>query len=82
MTFLYSWWSNSDVTIYANPKDIECLQQEHTLNLPNHRYEIDWLVALVFSQKFRILGVILRLSLTKKELLLFTGYKNRWKTFA
>ncbi|CAF1000759.1 unnamed protein product [Rotaria sp. Silwood1] len=56
LTFLYSWWSNSDLKIYADSKDIDYLRQEYAICLPNHRYEIDWLVALVFAQKRGLLG--------------------------
>jgi hypothetical protein len=57
LTFLYSWWSNSDITVYADPKDIEHLKNEYAINLTNHRYEIDWLVGLVTAQKLGLLGV-------------------------
>jgi len=65
-TFLYLYWANSDLTIYSDPKEIEYLQQEYALNLPNHRYEIDWLVALVINKRFRLLGVTFRLNLFEK----------------
>jgi len=57
ITFLYLYWANSDLTIYGDPKDFEHLQQECALYLPNHRGEIDWLIALVFNKRFRLLGV-------------------------
>jgi hypothetical protein len=57
ITFLYSWWSYSDLTIYIDPNDLKHLTHEYTLNLVNHRYEIDWLVGLVTAQRLRLLGV-------------------------
>jgi hypothetical protein len=57
LTFLYSWWSYSDINVYADPKDLECLKHEYALNLVNHRYEIDWLVGMVAAQKLGLIGV-------------------------
>ncbi|UJR08668.1 hypothetical protein I4U23_012926 [Adineta vaga] len=56
LTFLYSWWSNSDIKLYVDPKDIKDLPKEYAIILVNHRYEIDWLVGLVVAQKIGILG--------------------------
>jgi len=67
LTFIYSWWAYSDITVYADPKDIESLKHEYTLNLVNHRYEIDWLVGLVTAQRLGILGVNFILSFFKKK---------------
>ncbi len=57
LTFVYSWWAYSNVTIYANPKDIEDLKHEYSIILVNHRYEIDWLLGLVVAQEINLLGV-------------------------
>jgi hypothetical protein len=57
LTFLYSWWANSEITVYADPEDLESLKREYALNLVNHRYEIDWLIGLVAAQKLGLLGV-------------------------
>jgi hypothetical protein len=62
LTFLYSWWSDSDITVFADPKDIEHLKHEYAINLVNHRYEIDWLIGLVTAQRLGVLGVSLILS--------------------
>jgi hypothetical protein len=57
LTFLYSWWADSNVTVYVDPKDLKDLQNEYSIILVNHRYEIDWLVGLVVAQEIGILGV-------------------------
>lgn len=57
LTFLYSWWSDSNVTVYANPQDLKDLEHEYSIILVNHRYEIDWLVGLVVAQEIGLLGV-------------------------
>ena len=57
LTCLYSWWSSSDITVFADPKDVQNLQLEYSMSLTNHRYEIDWLLGLVFSQQIGIIGV-------------------------
>jgi len=56
LTFLYSWWADSSITVYADPKDLEDLKHEYSMSLVNHRYEIDWLVGMVASQKIGLLG--------------------------
>jgi len=60
LTFLYSWWSDSSLTVYSDPKDIKDLQHEYAISLVNHRYEIDWLLGLVIAQRMGILGVSFR----------------------
>ncbi len=57
LTFLYSWWADSNVTVYVDPKDLEDLKHEYSIILVNHRYEIDWLLGLVVSQEIGLLGV-------------------------
>ena len=57
LTFLYSWWSYSDIAVFVNQNDLECLKHEYALNLVNHRYEIDWLVGMVTAQRLGVLGV-------------------------
>ena len=58
LTCLYSWWSNSSVTLYGDPEDVRLLQNEYAMVLVNHRYEIDWLTGMVISQRLGLLGVI------------------------
>jgi hypothetical protein len=43
--------------VYADPKDVKDLQNEYSIILVNHRYEIDWLVGLVVAQEIGLLGV-------------------------
>ena len=57
MTFLYSWWASSKVTVYVDPEDLKALQKEYAIILVNHRYEIDWLLGLVAAQEIGLLGV-------------------------
>jgi hypothetical protein len=57
MTFLYSYWANSELIMCGDPKDFEYIQQESALCLSNHRGEIDWLTGLVFLERFHLLGV-------------------------
>jgi len=57
LTFLHSWWADSNVTVYVDPKDLEDLKHEYSIILVNHRYEIDWLLGLVVSQEIGLLGV-------------------------
>jgi hypothetical protein len=57
LTCLYTWWADSDITVYVDPDDLEHLKHEYALNLVNHRYEIDWLVGMTAAQKLGLLGV-------------------------
>lgn len=83
MTFLYSWWSNSDVQVFADRKEIEALQGEHAMILVNHRYEIDWLLGLVVSQQLGLLGVSSTFFVTfPTSRLSSSGNENRRQTFA
>ncbi|CAF0837496.1 unnamed protein product [Rotaria sp. Silwood1] len=56
MTFVYQWWSNSDVTVYIKPADLEKMRQENSLWLGNHRYELDWLLGWVVTQRLGLAG--------------------------
>ncbi|CAF3334077.1 unnamed protein product [Rotaria sp. Silwood2] len=56
LTFLYLWWTDSNVTVYVDPQDLKYLQHEYSIILVNHRYEIDWLLGLVVAQELDLLG--------------------------
>ncbi|CAF0967516.1 unnamed protein product [Rotaria sordida] len=56
MTFVYQWWSNSDITVYIKPEDLEKMRQENSLWLGNHRYEVDWLLGWVITQRLGLTG--------------------------
>ncbi|CAF1140090.1 unnamed protein product [Rotaria sp. Silwood1] len=56
LTFLYSWWAYSNITVYVDPQDLKHLQHEYAIILVNHRYEIDWLLGLVAAQEIGLLG--------------------------
>ena len=57
-TFLGQWWSGSDCTIHLEkPEDYAHLGQEHIVVLMNHKYDIDWLMAWILSERLSMLGV-------------------------
>lgn len=56
MTFVYQWWSNSDIIIYIKPEDLEKMRTENSLWLGNHRYEVDWLLGWVMTQRLGLAG--------------------------
>ncbi|CAF1314506.1 unnamed protein product [Adineta steineri] len=56
LTFVYQWWSNSDIVVYIKPDDLEKLCQENSLWLGNHRYEVDWLLGWVVTQRLGLAG--------------------------
>ncbi|KAG5667532.1 hypothetical protein PVAND_015511 [Polypedilum vanderplanki] len=58
ITFIYDFWSKSELIIYCKDEDFEFFGNEHNLALLNHKYEIDWLIAFVLSEKFKVLGSI------------------------
>ena len=56
-TFLAQWWSGSQVLLYINKEDLPHIGKEHSLVVMNHKYDIDWLMAWVLSERFQMLGV-------------------------
>ncbi|CAF1675912.1 unnamed protein product [Adineta ricciae] len=57
LTFVYQWWSNSDIDVYIKPEDLAKLRQENSIWLGNHRYEVDWLLGWVITQRLGLAGV-------------------------
>ena len=56
MIFLSSR-SNSDIIVYIKEEDLEKLRQENSMWLGNHRYEVDWLLGWVVTQRLGLAGV-------------------------
>lgn len=56
VTFLAQWWSGSDFVLYINPEDLKYLGREHALALLNHKYDIDWVITWLMSERFACLG--------------------------
>lgn len=56
-TFLGQWWADSKVKVFIeNSEDIKMLGKDHTIVLMNHKYEVDWLVTWIMSERLGILG--------------------------
>ena len=49
--------SNSDILVYIQPDDLEHMRRENSLWLGNHRYEVDWLLGWVCTQRLGLAGV-------------------------
>lgn len=49
--------SNSDVVVYIQEKDLEKMRRENSVWLGNHRYEVDWLLGWVVTQRLGSAGV-------------------------
>lgn len=49
--------SKSDILVYIQPDDLEHMRSENSLWLGNHRYEVDWLLGWVFTQRLGLAGV-------------------------
>ena len=56
-TFLAQWWSGTEVLLYMEDKDRRLVGKEHVLVMMNHKYDIDWLMAWILSERFGMLGV-------------------------
>ena len=55
---LGQWWSGSDCqVILENPDDYKYLGQERAIVVMNHKYEIDWILTWILSERLAILGV-------------------------
>ncbi|XP_076372485.1 1-acyl-sn-glycerol-3-phosphate acyltransferase gamma-like isoform X2 [Tachypleus tridentatus] len=51
------WWSRSSCSIYFADEETEKrFSTEHAIVLMNHKYEVDWLMCWVATDKFGILG--------------------------
>ena len=57
MSTFYLPRSNSDLIVYIRPEDLEKIRQENAIWLGNHRYEIDWLLGWVITQRLGLAGV-------------------------
>jgi len=56
-TVLGQWWSASDCVIYLDkPEDYHKIGKEHTIVIMNHKYDIDWLMAWIISERLGMLG--------------------------
>ncbi|CAD5118668.1 DgyrCDS7353 [Dimorphilus gyrociliatus] len=56
-TFLAQWWSGSNATVHLeNVDDLQYIGQEHNITMMNHKYDIDWLMAWVLSERLQMLG--------------------------
>lgn len=58
MTTLGQWWSGSEFELFATDEAVAAIGNENSIAVCNHRYDIDWLVALMFCQRVGLLGVI------------------------
>lgn len=43
--------------VYIKPEDLQKMGRENSLWLGNHRYEVDWLLGWVFTQRLGLAGV-------------------------
>jgi len=57
ITFVAQWWSGSDCSlIVENLIDFENVGKEHAVVIMNHKYDIEWLMTWILSERFHILG--------------------------
>lgn len=57
LAFFAQWWSGSDVTLhFENEDDCSSIGQENTLVLMNHKYDIDWLMTWIITERIGILS--------------------------
>ncbi|ELU10392.1 hypothetical protein CAPTEDRAFT_20972 [Capitella teleta] len=56
-TFLGQWWAGCNCTLHLDNKDdLKYIGHEHVVALMNHKYDIDWLMAWLLSERFAMLG--------------------------
>lgn len=55
---LSHWWSGSELIMYITKEDLEMLRKGNFLCTLNHKYDIDWLFAIVIAQESNLLGVV------------------------
>ncbi|KAL1539938.1 1-acyl-sn-glycerol-3-phosphate acyltransferase 2 [Salvia divinorum] len=67
LIWLFDWWANNKVQLFADKEIIEIMGKEQALLICNHRSDIDWLVGWVLAQHAGCLGSCL--AIIKKEIL-------------
>ncbi|XP_057797956.1 1-acyl-sn-glycerol-3-phosphate acyltransferase 2-like [Salvia miltiorrhiza] len=67
LVWLFDWWANNKVELFADKEIIEIMGKERALVICNHKSDIDWLVGWVLAQRAGCLGSCL--AIIKKELL-------------
>ncbi|KAL6505370.1 1-acyl-sn-glycerol-3-phosphate acyltransferase 2 [Orobanche gracilis] len=61
LIWLFDWWANIKVELFADQETFEMLGKERALLICNHRSDIDWLVGWVLAQRAGCLGSSLAL---------------------
>ncbi|CAN1354778.1 1-acyl-sn-glycerol-3-phosphate acyltransferase 3 [Linum perenne] len=56
LIWLFDWWANLKVEVYADDETFSSLGKEHGLLICNHRSDVDWLVGWVLAQRSGCLG--------------------------
>ncbi len=57
MTAIANYWSGMEFDLYCSDEDFKALGKENAYCVINHKYDIDWLIGWVFSQRVNMLGV-------------------------
>ncbi len=56
--FLAQWWSGSNCTIHIDDlEEVKKFGHEHSIAIMNHKYDIDWLMTWILSDRLGLLGV-------------------------
>jgi lysophosphatidic acid acyltransferase/lysophosphatidylinositol acyltransferase len=61
MTAIANYWAGMEFDLYCSDEDFKALGKENAYCVINHKYDIDWLICWVFSQRVNMLGVSFRL---------------------
>lgn len=57
ITFVAQWWSGSDCTLVVEKEaDFVNVGKEHVVVIMNHKYDIEWLMSWILSERFHLLG--------------------------
>ena len=54
--FLADWWSDSEVRMYVDPKDLDEMNAHNALVVMNHHYELDWCFGWMIADRVGVLG--------------------------
>lgn len=47
-----TWWTNSEIIFHVHPEDVKFFGREHTTVVINHRYDLDWICAMIMCNYF------------------------------
>uniref|UniRef100_A0A5B7BYW7 1-acylglycerol-3-phosphate O-acyltransferase n=1 Tax=Davidia involucrata TaxID=16924 RepID=A0A5B7BYW7_DAVIN len=74
LIWLFDWWANIKVELYADSETFQLMGKEHALLISNHKSDIDWLVGWALAQRAGCLGSTLAIMKKSAKFLPIIGW--------